>query len=219
MDKDDNSDLWMSQSRTPASSWERDLRPRKSSSRLLVWLATAGAAVMVFVVFQNWQSWDASQSQPKPQGSSAFSAPPHTPQPPNVNAAREQAREPAPRTQQFSKCVSAKGTVAYSDGPCPSGSQASAVTVKPDANLADGMSIEDREASMRRNSAITQSVIEHERRVALNVDRAVADCAQLEALIASIDAAARQPISGYEQDQLKDQRKRARDRQFALRCG
>ena len=91
--------------------------------------------------------------------------------------------------------------------------------MKPDANIADGMAQDARQASMRRNSAIAQSVYEHERRVAMNVDSFSSECAQLNALIASIDAAARQPLSGFEQDRLKDQRRRARDRQFALRCG
>jgi hypothetical protein len=216
--RDDSNDLWMNESREPVSSWDRDLRARRASSRMFVWLTVAGAVGMVFVAFLSWQDWIASQSKLRPQGPPAAPPQTHTSPSPNVNATPEADRGPATRTQQFSKCVSAKGVVTYSDGPCPTGSQASAVSVKPDFNLADGMSVEDREASNRQNSAITQSVIEHERRVAPNVDRAVSECAQLDALIASIDAAARQPITGFEQDRLKDQKRRARDRQFALRC-
>jgi hypothetical protein len=55
--------------------------------------------------------------------------------------------------------------------------------VKPDSNLADGMSPEARQASMRSNSTIAQSVLEHELRVAKNVDGSSAECAQLNALI------------------------------------
>ena len=91
--------------------------------------------------------------------------------------------------------------------------------MEPDANLADGMTEHARQASIRRNSAIAQSVFEHERRVAMNVDSSSMECTRLDALIASIDAAARQPQSGFEQDRGKDQRRRARDRQFALHCG
>lgn len=83
----------------------------------------------------------------------------------------------------------------------------------PDVNLlAGGMSRDARQASMRRNSAIAQTVLGHERRVAMNVDNSSTECAQLNALIAWIDAAARQPQSGFDQDRLKDQRRRARDR-------
>lgn len=72
---------------------------------------------------------------------------------------------------------------------------------------------------MRQNSALAAAVIRHERRVVLNVDSSVTECGQLNAQIAAIDAATRQPLSGYEQDRLKEQRRRARERQFALRCG
>jgi hypothetical protein len=72
---------------------------------------------------------------------------------------------------------------------------------------------------MRQNSALAAAVVQYERRVALNVDSSVAECSQLNAQIAAIDAATRQPLPGHEQDRLKDQRRRARDRQFALRCG
>lgn len=71
---------------------------------------------------------------------------------------------------------------------------------------------------MRENRAAAQELAAHERRVAMNVDNSVWECGQLESLIASLDAAARQPLSGYQQDRLRGERKRARDRQFALRC-
>lgn len=106
-------------------------------------------------------------------------------------------------------CISAAEAATYSDGLCPPGTRASEVLVKPDSNLAD----------MHGNSVVGQAVLRHERRVALNVDSTVAGCAQLNALIAAIDAAARQPQPGFEQDRLKDPRRRARDRQFVLRCG
>jgi hypothetical protein len=63
----------------------------------------------------------------------------------------------------------------------------SELSVKPDGNLADGMSAEARQASMRNNSAIAQSTHEHELRVANNVDGFNPECAQLNALIASIE--------------------------------
>jgi len=45
-----------------------------------------------------------------------------------------------------------------------------------------------------------------------------AECKRLEEYIARLDALARQPLSGQAQDEIRDKRKRARDRQFAIRC-
>lgn len=45
-----------------------------------------------------------------------------------------------------------------------------------------------------------------------------AECKSLAAHIAALDAAARQPQSGPSQDNIKQQRRQARDRQFQLRC-
>lgn len=45
-----------------------------------------------------------------------------------------------------------------------------------------------------------------------------AECSALSATIASIDAQSRQPLPGSVQDVLKEQRQKARDRQFRLGC-
>lgn len=46
----------------------------------------------------------------------------------------------------------------------------------------------------------------------------VAECKQLEARIAQLDSLARQPLPGAAHDQIRTDRKAARDRQFGLRC-
>ena len=218
MRNEDSRDPWLNQSRTPLTAWENALRPSRSSNRVLLFLAAAAAALAAFVVFNGWRDSDPLRKPMERKDAPAA--------PPELNASpapRYEEREPEPkstsRVQRFAKCISPSGAATYSDGACPTGTRASEVLVTPDVNLAEGMSQDARQASMRRNSAIAQSVLEHERRVAMNVDSSSTECAQLNALIASIDAAARQPQSGFEQDRLKDQRRRARDRQFALRCG
>ena len=45
-----------------------------------------------------------------------------------------------------------------------------------------------------------------------------AECANLAATVANLDSQARQPQSSQRQDWIKDQRQRARDRQFRLQC-
>ena len=200
------------------TAWESALRPSRPSNRILFLLAAAAAALAAFVAFNGWRDSDPLRY---PKGRQVAPA-----TPPAVNASpapryEERELEPGPssRIQRFAKCISPAGAATYSDGPCPAGTRTGEVSVTPDANLAEGMPQDARQASTRRNSAIAQSVFEHERRVAMNVDSSSTECAQLNALIASIDAAARQPQPAFEQDRLKDQRRRARDRQFALRCG
>jgi hypothetical protein len=218
MRNEDNRDPWLNQSRTPLTAWEKALRPSRSSNRVLFLLAAALAALAVFMALTSGRGldplWPLMGRQVGPTSRPELKASP---------APRYEQREleprPTSRVQRFAKCISPTGGATYSDGPCPIDARASEVSVTPDVNLADGMSQAARHASIRRNSAIAQSVIEHERRVAMSVDNSSTECAQLNVLIASIDAVARQPQSGFEQDRLKDQRRRARDRQFALHCG
>ena len=218
MRKEDSRDPWLNQSHTPTTAWENALRPSRSSNRMLFLLAAAAAAVAAFVAYNGWRDSAALRNQHERQVVPA--------KPPEVGASLAPGSEgrdlnpaPRPRVQRFAKCISPAGVATYSDGPCPAGTLAGEVSVTPDSNLAEGMPQDARQASIRRNSAIAQSVFEHERRVAMNVVTSSTECAQLNALIASIDAAARQPLSGSEQDRLSDQRRRARDRQFALHCG
>lgn len=218
MPKDDSRDPWMNQSREPMPAWERALRPSRSSSWTLLPVAAAVTTLAVFVVFNSWRDWRSTQSQ-RAQPVAPSSLPQSNVSRPLRNEGRELERPSTPGVQQFAKCISPNGTATYSDGPCPTGTRAGSVSVTPDANLADGMSRDEREASMRQNSALAAAVIQHQRRVAQNVDNSVAECGQLNAQIAAIDAATRQPLSGFEQDRLKDLRRRARDRQFALACG
>jgi hypothetical protein len=219
MRKEDSRDPWIDPSHTPTAAWEKSLRPAKSSGNL-TWLLIGALAValVAFLAFDRWRDSGIFSTLTKPQVAPVAS--------PDAKAStsRQNERptppvEPSPlRTQRFAKCTSAAGATTYSDRPCPSGMQAGEVSVRPDLNLADGMSEDARRASMDNNSAIAQSVVEHERRVAMNVDAPASECPYLKALIASIDAAARQPQPASEQDRLKDQRRRARDQQFALRC-
>lgn len=53
---------------------------------------------------------------------------------------------------------------------------------------------------------------------AQNVDRVRDECGSLNAAVAAYDARARQPQPGWRQDRLREMRKAARDRQFALKC-
>lgn len=207
----------MDPSHPPSAAWEASLRPAKTSGRAWLLIGAIAVAIAAYLAFNAWQSSPlpgTSKRQAVPAASSEAK--------PSSTRQNDQRRledeAPAQRIQRVAKCTSPAGAVTYSDGPCPSGTKGGEVWVRPDLNLAEGMSQDARQASIRNNSAVAQSVVEHERRVAMNVDDTVSECAQLNALIASIDAAARQPLPGWEQDRLKIQRMRARDRQGALHC-
>ncbi len=206
--------------RSPAAAaWERSLRPAGSSGGVWLLLGIAVAAGLIYALVSLWPGAGPLRSADERQ------AAPATPSPAaDADAPRQSPRSPSvpgtpPRTQRFAKCTSAQGAVTYSDGACPAGTRAAEVTVNPDINLADGMSREERLASMQDNRAAARALAAHERQVAMNVDTPGWECAHLKALIESIDAAARQPLPASEQDRLKDQRRRAHDRRFALRCG
>lgn len=208
-----STDAWMDESHR-ATEWGATLKPQRSSSRVLIavtLLAMALAAFFYLRVAQQVGSKPRPKEQPVNQPE-AFSPPLPTQQRPTAEPA------PSQRIQRVAKCLAPTGTVSYSDGPCPTGTRPGAIDLRPDSNLADGMSPRKRDESLRQNAAAAQAIAMHERRVALNVDQAGTECAQLDALIAAIDSAARLPQPGLVQDRLREQRKQARDKQFALRC-
>ena len=214
------------QSRDPMTAWERRLRP-STERHWLLWVM-----LTVLLVFVAWQGaeWLLKPHRPRvghltaPESAvrlptvlpdAAHSGTAHSGTAPN---ARDR---PAPQTESFgvTKCFSATGKVEYSDGPCPVGSRTTTVWVQPDANLADGMSLAERKASVQNNSAVAAQVQPHERRVAQNTGgNVLGECAALDAHIKWIDAMARQPQSAWTQDELTRDRKESRDRQFRLRC-
>ncbi|MGJ7579130.1 hypothetical protein ACSFA3_03000 [Variovorax sp. RHLX14] len=232
---------WTGVERTPIGAWERALRPNGSSLWLLVLLLIAAGVFLALAVWSALQ--DAQQGAPGLQVMQVSTQPQTQPQPiPTAVSAPQQGSEangsvdpamstgPQPRAQQISKCTSRNGSATYSDGPCPAGTFTSVMTVRPDTNIVDGMTREAREASIGSNATVAQGAAQRERQVASNgqgqgqgqgLDSGgsrAAECGRLSTSIAAIDAAARQPRSGYEQDRLKAERLQLRDRHFALRC-
>ncbi|MDP9993014.1 hypothetical protein J2W28_003690 [Variovorax boronicumulans] len=200
--------------REAMTAWERGLRPKRDR-HWAFWLALA--ALLVFLLFRGaeWLLAQRASSQPAQQRPAAPPAPigRAAPVPPSPSPA------PAPPdTFEVTKCLTPSGKAAYSDGPCPPGSRATTVRLRRDVNIADGMSISEREASNRNNTAIAEQQQQYERQVARNVDSAMAECSQLDEYVKRLDAAARQPQDMYSQDRLRNERQTTRDRQFRLRC-
>lgn len=204
-------DAWMSEGR-PSADWEPKFEPRRSSNLLLIVITLVGVALLALLYVRSAPEVGSKARPEEPPV--AQPAPASTPptQRPTVQPQTSQ------RIQRVAKCLSPAGAVTYSDAPCPAGARPGAVDIRPDSNLTDGMSDRERRDSLRQNAEAAQAIAAHERLVAANVDQAGTECALLDASIAAIDSAARLPQPGAEQDRLRDQRKRARDRQFALRC-
>jgi hypothetical protein len=209
----------MDERRTALAEWERNLRPKPGRHRRLSILVWLGVLIAIGLCVQQWiesrgeQGFRSQRGRPAARSPLASRA--------NVRAAPPSStlsEESASRVQQITKCMSSDGKAAYSDGTCPKGTNPSTVVIRPDLNLADGMSSAAREASLRDNSAIAFAQAQHEQQVARNVDKTSLECSQLDAAIRQLDAAARQPQPGFEQDRLRSERQRMRDRQFVLRC-
>lgn len=118
-------------------------------------------------------------------------------------------------TQQVTKCV-ANGKTSYGDGPCTQGAIASQVRIHSDHNLMAAVrpeSVSTAPTEVRQRSAVAQSNPA--------VDTAAAkkaECKSLDARVEQLDSMSRQPQSAQMQDWIRDERKKARDRQFRLSC-
>lgn len=218
MKPDDDYDP-MRERREAMTAWEQGLRP-KPDRRWALWLALAVLAVYLFYMGAEWLL--AQQRAPK-QSTGPMAAQPRIAPPPQQ--ARPAPSPPVaspgatgPDTFEVTKCLTPSGKAAYSDGPCPEGSRATTVRLRRDVNIADGMSPQAREASIRDNAAVAAQQHRYERQVAQNVANEMGECSGLAEHINWIDAIGRQPQGAYSQDWLRDERKRTRDRQFRLGC-
>ena len=207
-------------SRNAMTEWERSLRPARER-QWAMWIALS--ALLLFGLYRGaeWllaqraaQPGRVKSALPSMPGSAGVPSRP-TPSPsPNLSG-RSSA---APPPLEVSKCTSAAGKTAYSDGPCPAGSTATTVRVDRNQNLVDGMNAEAREASNRNSAALAAQQSSHERHVARNVSDPQADCSALDAHVKWLDTMARQPQGAAMQDWLRSERQQARDRQFRLGC-
>lgn len=199
--------------RDPMTRWERSLRPATPSG----WLVAGSVIVVLFgvaylgaCILNLPEAPRVSKAAVSERGIEPVASP-RLPDARIPNARK--------RSVELTKCFGAQGAVAYSDGPCPSGTRASTLIVLPDANLADGMSAAERTASIQSNRFVAQQQLtQYEMRVAAGGEQPSNECAQIEAAIAELDRAARLPQTGFEQDRLSTLRRHARDRQFRLRC-
>jgi len=209
-------------SRNAMTEWERSLRPTRQR-HWATWSALS--ALLLFGLYRGAEWLLAQRAAVRPKAPVALpSQPVPSPTIEPVPAPRPPAVRPgnsvAPGTVEVTKCVSASGKAAYSDGPCPAGSVATTVRLRRDLNLADGMSAEAREASNRDNAALVAQQQASQRQVAQGAGSTTPkdQCSALDAHIKWLDTMARQPQAISTQDRLRNERQQTRDQQFRLGC-
>ena len=214
-------DAWLNAPLDHGRERARALRPQKSNRLVFVGIAAAicAGAILALAIF----GWKGGFADLPGRGTTPTRAPPserQTPEPPRPKAAEPSAPvRQGGRTTRVTKCMSAIGApTTFSDGPCPPGTRNDVLVVQPDLNLADGMSSAQRSESIRDSRLKAQATVEYEQRPSAPSSATSSLCAQLDAQIDALDAEARQPLPGWRQDQIREVRKTARDRQFALRC-
>jgi hypothetical protein len=115
---------------------------------------------------------------------------------------------------KVTKCV-VKGKTNYGDGSCPHGSISSQITTRDNHNL---MAAVRPETVHRVETPAAQYSVEVQPSSFHDAAAKKSECHALNAQIERWDTMARQPQGAQTQDWIRDQRKKARDRQFLLRC-
>lgn len=133
---------------------------------------------------------------------------------PQPKPAQPQAPLTEPGRRIITKCTGG-GKTTYSDGDCPKGSETSQLVTKADYNLVAGLTPQQLAAVKRLDAqAATAATVAQNSPVVTNTS----ECKTLDDYIKYLDALARQPQTMQTQDWIRDERKKARDRQFTIRC-
>ena len=197
--------------------------PKKSAASTLFMVLVFVAALFFLYQLADWQlnkraSGIAAQSAPKVQ--------PTPGQPPSRQEAFPLLGEPGPRPYQdapepvvgnrvVTKCI-VNGKTSYGDGPCASDAVAAQVTTRADHNIM---------APVRVAASITTETTYSPAPVVTTQNNAPSDyaakkleCQTLDARVQYLDSMSRQPQGAQTMDWIRDERKKARDRQFRIPC-
>ena len=116
---------------------------------------------------------------------------------------------------KVTKCVAKGGGTTYGDTACPLGSASSRITVRAEHNL---MAAVRPQAPHPADAPAEQAIVVEQTHSVDGAATTKAECRSLDTQIERWDAMARQPQSVQTQDWIRDERKKARDRQFRLSC-
>ncbi len=197
----------------------------KSAAGTLFMVLVFIAALLFLYKLADWHlnqraSGVATQSTPN--------APPTLGQPPSREKAFTLPREsglrpyqdhdaptPATGNRVVTKCI-VNGKTSYTDAPCASGAVATQVTTRADHNIM---------APVRVTATVATETTHSPAPVAVAQNTAPSDsaakkleCEALESRVQYLDSMSRQIQGAQTMDWIKDERKKARDRQFRIPC-
>ena len=200
----------------------------KSAANTLFMVLVFVAALFVLYKLADWQlnkraNGIAAQSAPKSQKDQ-----PTPSQPPSRQEASTQPREPSagPHTYRdalesaagnrvVTKCI-VNGKTSYGDGLCASGAVAAQVTTRADQNIMK---------PVRVTATVATETTYNPAPVAVAQTTAPSDyaakkleCQLLEARVQYLDSMGRQIQGAQTMDWIRDERQKARDRQFRIPC-
>ena len=195
----------------------------KSAVSTLFMVLVFVTALFLLYKLADWQltqraSGIAAQSAPLVQATSSpaparheASTPPHEPRPSTYQEKPEQTSG----NRVVTKCI-VNGKTSYGDGPCASDAVAAQVTTRADQNIM---------APVRVAASITTETTYSPAPVVTTQNNAPSDyavkkieCQSLDAHIQNLDSMSRQPQGAQMMDWIRDERKKARDRQFRIPC-
>lgn len=194
--------------------------PQKSSFfTIVLYLAVAS-----YLLYQAAVWWQGKQhrmepvSLPSPTSPSLGADVMRAPESQSRQAVQTQPNQP-PAPGTVSKCV-LDGKVTYSDTACPKGAVVGSVKLPPPAPV---NVYEQQRAALANAAVLQQSDAAPEPQPTLHTPSQAApaksaECKLLDELVKQIDIRALQPQSLQQQDLLREDRKKARDRQFFLGC-
>ena len=115
------------------------------------------------------------------------------------------------------KCTM-NGKTIYSDENCPAGAKAQQVQLHDTAGIISPQKEALSTLTARRHAADNTQVRSMQQPVTMSAQPKQAECDSLNKHIELLDSMARQPQSGQTQDWITQERRKTRDRQFAIRC-
>ncbi len=132
--------------------------------------------------------------------------------PPERNQYNTEDARPGSRT--ITKCI-VNGKTSYGDAGCPSGSTTTQVVTKSNHNLMAAIPVPVVAQAAEPFDPLPLIV---QSNADSNYAAIKSECEALNKRIEYLDAMARQPLSGQTHDWIRDERKKARDRQFHIPC-
>ena len=197
--------------------------PKKSAASTLFMVLVFVAALFFLYKLADWQlnkraSGIAAQSAPKAQRTPS--------QPPSRQEAFPLLGEPGPRPYQdapepvvgnrvVTKCI-VNGKTSYGDGPCASDAVAAQVTTRADHNIMAPVRVAV--STTTETTYSSAPVLTAQNSAPSDYAAKKIECQTLDSHIQNLDSMSRQPQGAQMMDWIRDERKKARDRQFRIPC-